>query len=62
MYGSILTGPPREADEGGKKGERGGFSKSCHCEEARRADAAIFVTYLSDLPLCKRGMEGDFSE
>ena len=26
MSGSFIAGPPREADEGGKKGERGGFS------------------------------------
>jgi hypothetical protein len=25
MSGSLLTGPPREADEGGKKEGRGGF-------------------------------------
>ena len=28
MSGSYLTGPPREAAQGGQKGERGGFSST----------------------------------
>jgi len=54
MSGSFLTGPPRKADQGGQKGDRGGFSSIDPCRflgALRRAQdklrEAIFIAEFS---------------